>query len=974
DTKLDRFVALKFLHKQFIINEEEKNRFINEAKSTAALDHPNICAVHEIDETQDGQMFIAMAYYEGETLREKILGVGAKGVSPLPINNVIDIAIQVAQGLQRAHESNIIHRDIKSANIIITRRNEIKIVDFGLAKLKGHTNITKTGTAKGTVSYMSPEQASGEAIDHRTDLWSLGVVLYEMITGQLPFKGVYDQAIIYSILNEKPEEVSGIRSGIPMELDRIIRKTLEKSPENRYQDMVELLLDLEKLKKQPRPGLLSTGKSGFFKALKRLIKPVRIPTFTILAAVIIIAGYFLFNKKPASIQPTTTPRLIEAKKKSLGILYFKNNTGDRKLDYLSSSLTDLLITDLAQSRFLRVMSEEELLGILEELHKQDTRSFNAADLRHIASRGKVDHLLVGKYNKIGDDFIINITLHDSKTGEIIGAEGINGKGINSIYTMVDALTRKIKNHFKLTSEEISADIDLDIRDITTSSLEALGFFIQGTRLYNDGKFRDSIKELEKAVAIDPEFAMAYRYLAINYSHLRIYDLRKQYLKKALLFLDRLTLKERYKIQAAYIDLTEFSYLKPVEIYKDLLKHYPEDAEAMIWIGSVYRNLEEWDESIKWFDKVLKQYPSWITYMNLAYMYICQGLPEKARELLLEQKSIFADKVLYHKILAFSYLYQKQFDQARREIKEALRLAPDMDELTALAGHVHLITGEPEKARQIYLDLKEKNNLESALLGYRCMAQFYLARGQLENCKKEILAGIEQSAESEQKSQRLNFLVFLAYLYIQQGDYESARSTCQSILDLAEPKLYDSQVLNALHLQGLALLNLNQIPAALEKADGLKNLLKKTGFKKGMRHVHHLQGCVARTRKQYSRVLHSLKKACLYTSTIPIFKIMTGPSFYQDSLARTLTDNGQMDQSISFYEKVVSQPLNLLMSGDIYVRGFYWLGKLYADRGWKGKAIENLEQFLKLWKDADSALPEIAEAKNMLTKFKRIESP
>ena len=962
DIKLKRIVALKFLPRDLMIDSESKRRFYKEAQAAASIDHPHICTIYEVEEVYS-KTFIVMEYLSGQSLKEMIKS------GPIGIDQTLKYSIQIAEGIQRAHEKGIIHRDIKPANIIITEEDTVKILDFGLAKFKKQTQTTKEGIIKGTIDYMSPEQTLGEKLDHRTDIWSLGIVLYEMLIGHVPFGGSYEQAIVYSIMNEEPEPVTALRTGVPMELERIINKAIAKNSNERYQHLDDLIVDLEKIKKLPEPKISIQKKTGIFKALDRLVKPIKIPIFIILAAIIIITGYFLLNKNHIIKKPVSRQISKIISKKSLAVMYFKNNTGDKKLDYLSSSLTDLLITDLAQSRFLRVMSEEQLLSILEELHRQDTRSLTTADLRQIASRGEVDQLLVGKYNKIGDEFIINITLHDSKTGEIIGAEGINGKGINSIYSMVDELTRKIKSHFKLTSEEIKADIDLDIRDITTSSFEALGYFIQGNRLYNDGKFRDSIKELKKAVAIDPEFAMAYRYLAMNYSHLRIYDLRKQYLKKALSFLDRLTLKERFKIQAAYIDLTEYSYLKPVEIYKDILKYYPNDNDTMIWIGSVYRNLEEWDESIKWFDKVLKNYPSWITYVNLAYMYICQGQPKKTQELLLEQKSIFADKMLFHKMLAFSYLYQKQFDQARKEINEGRRLAPDMEELTALAGHVHLITGEPEKARQIYRILKEKNNLEATLLGYRCMAQFYLVQGEFKNCKKEILGGIEQSVNPEQKSQRLDFLVFLAYLYFQTGDYESTWATCQSVLDLAEPKLYDSQVLKALHLQGLSHLNLNQIQAALEKADTLKNLLGKTGFTKRMRHYHHLQGCLARTRKQYPRALRSLEKACLHVSTIPVFKIMTGPSFYQDCLARTLAENGQLDQAITYYEKVVSQPLNLLMSGDIYVRGFYWLGKLYADRGWKGKAIEHLEQFLRFWKDADSAIPEIDEAKNILSRYK-----
>jgi len=203
DTKLERFVALKFLPQHLSTGDDEKKRFIHEAKAASALDHPNICTIYEIDETEDGQMFIAMAYYEGETLKEKI----ESRREGLAIDEAVNLTMQIGQGLLRAHAKGIVHRDIKPANIILTLRSEVKIVDFGLAKLAGQTKLTKSGMSLGTVAYMSPEQAQGAVVDHRTDIWALGAVLYETVTGQQPFKGDYEQAVVYSILHEDPEPI-----------------------------------------------------------------------------------------------------------------------------------------------------------------------------------------------------------------------------------------------------------------------------------------------------------------------------------------------------------------------------------------------------------------------------------------------------------------------------------------------------------------------------------------------------------------------------------------------------------------------------------------------------------------------------------------------------------------------------------------------------------------------------------------------
>ncbi len=237
DLKLDRFIVLKFLSPHLTTNEKEKQRFIHEAKAASSLQHHNICTIHEINETDDGQLYIVMDYYEGETLKLKI----EKG--KLKIKDAVDYTIQIAQGLQKAHEIGIVHIDIKPVNIIISETGEAKILDFGLSRVNGQSEITKTRSTPGTITYMSPEQIWGASIDLKMDIWSLGVVLYELITGELPFQGDVNQAILYSISKEDPKPASAIRKDIPKPLEQIIDKMLQKNPKKRYQSLDELLHD-----------------------------------------------------------------------------------------------------------------------------------------------------------------------------------------------------------------------------------------------------------------------------------------------------------------------------------------------------------------------------------------------------------------------------------------------------------------------------------------------------------------------------------------------------------------------------------------------------------------------------------------------------------------------------------------------------------------------------------------------------------
>ena len=287
DTKLNRTVALKFLRADALISEQDRARFRHEAQAVSSLEHSNICSIFEIDETSDGQTFISMPCYDGETLRQKI------DRGPLKIPDAVDVAVQVAEGLEEAHQKGIVHRDIKSGNVIVTGKGQVKIMDFGLARTDRSTRLTSTGVTLGTVSYMSPEQAMGDKVDRRTDVWSLGVILYEMLTGRLPFDAAQDQAVMYLIVNQEPEPITGLRTGIPMELERITRKAMAKRPDERYQTAAELLADLRALKRRMESETLPTAASAASTGgRRRLIRNVAVPAGIVaaLAVVWIVAG------------------------------------------------------------------------------------------------------------------------------------------------------------------------------------------------------------------------------------------------------------------------------------------------------------------------------------------------------------------------------------------------------------------------------------------------------------------------------------------------------------------------------------------------------------------------------------------------------------------------------------------------------------------------------------------------------------
>ncbi|MFB3057558.1 MAG: protein kinase, partial [Ignavibacteriaceae bacterium] len=361
DTKLDRTVALKFLPPHLHLDEEAEKRFISEAKAASSFDHPNICTIHDINKTEDDQFYIVMGYYTGETLKKKV------AAGPLQIDNAINYAAQIAAGLVRAHEAGIVHRDIKPANIMITDRNEVKILDFGLAKTSGEPSITKLGSTVGTVSYMSPEQTKGEEVDHRSDIWSLGVVLYQMLSGSLPFQGDYEQAIIYSILNEEPT----LLNSLPAELEMILSKSLQKNPDDRYNNLNEMLDDLNRLNRIDAHQT-TDDKPG------RKRKPKAFVLSSIVVSILVfIVVYFIFISDSESGESSV-------ERKMLVVLPFKN-LGLPEDEYFADGITEEITSRLSEIKQLGIIGRTSA-----DLYKNSGKSID-----QIGDELGVDYLLEG---------------------------------------------------------------------------------------------------------------------------------------------------------------------------------------------------------------------------------------------------------------------------------------------------------------------------------------------------------------------------------------------------------------------------------------------------------------------------------------------------------------------------------------------------------------------------------------------------
>jgi serine/threonine protein kinase/thioredoxin-like negative regulator of GroEL len=569
DTKLKRLVALKFLPPDLTRNKDTKKRFIHEAQAASALEHTNICAIHEIDETDEGQLFISMGFYEGDTVEEKVKQ------KPLGINEAIDITIQVAHGLDKAHKKKIVHRDIKSANIIVTTEGITKIVDFGIAKLAGQTQVTKDGTSLGTASYMSPEQTLGKEVDHRTDIWSLGVVLYEMLTGLQPFPGDYEQAVVYSIMNEEPKSLTGLRVGIPLELDRIVNKTLAKKPNERYQHLDELIVDLKHVKKEP-------------------------------------------EKEKTNAQVPQTP--------IIAVLPFTNMSADKDQDYFCDGIAEDILNDLTHLEGLHVVARSSSFA-LRDKHQ---------DVRGIGLKLGADTLVEGSVRKAGNRLRITAQLINVSDGMHLWSERYD-RDLEDVFAIQDEIAKNIVEalEVKLSTREKSVLGKVKTQDIQAYDyyLKGREFFHKGIRKNIEYASEMFVKAIEE----DSNYALAHAGLANCYSYLFMYYESNQdnlersaSASKKALELDR-NLAEAHSARGLAVSLNR-QYSEAEKEFDKAIELNPKLYEAYYFYARTYRQQGNFKNAVRLFEKASEVRPEdYQAPLLAALTYRKLKLSDKANE-------------------------------------------------------------------------------------------------------------------------------------------------------------------------------------------------------------------------------------------------------------------------------------------------------------------------------------------------------
>ncbi len=673
DTKLDRLVALKFLPASVAATEEEVARFRQEAKAISALNHPNIATIHDIDEAE-GQRFLVLEYIPGGTLKSKIRSLQSSG-KELSIREVVEYGLQVADGLSHAHRHGIVHRDVKTDNVMLTEEGRVKITDFGLAKLRGGAHLTKTGATVGTAAYMSPEQVVGEEVDHRSDLFSYGTVLYELATGNLPFRGEHEAALSYSIVNESPVPVKSLRSAVPEGLEAVVNKCLEEEKAKRYQRAEEIVEDLTRVKQE-----LTAPVAGARKALK-------LPW--VMAGMVLLAGlaalYFLLLTRPSAVD-----------RKSIAVLPFKNMSGDKDDEYFSDGITEDIITQLSKIGDLKVISRTSVMQ-----YKGVTKN-----LREIGKQLDVASILEGSVRRSGNRVRIVSQLIDAQTDEHIWAETYD-REMKDIFDIQSDVAQKIAIALKA---KLSAGEGEHLAKKPTENLTAYDYYLKGREYYYNYRKQDNENAIElfkKALQLDSNYVLAYAGLADAYAQ-RMWrfgfpagwvDSAIDVSNKAI-SLDPSSAEAYKAIGLAY----EYKgwLRKALEADQKAVRLNPNYHPAVANVGWVYWFLGEYSEALRWMKKSQALAPTNAqTSFGVAYVYLFLGDDPNATKWYQKALDLQPDFVYALQGMGWLFLRKGQYDEAYGYARRILSLDRIDVAGLALAGDAQLCVGSLTEARDYY---------------------------------------------------------------------------------------------------------------------------------------------------------------------------------------------------------------------------------------------------------------------------------